>query len=168
MLPPYFADPCFVASSQKYWFRGIILAAIGYGVNFTLFILCANLLRHHISSRRGDVTGVPDRMRYRWDIFSLCYTTLLFILATVGIVLEAIVSERAFLQSGIPPAGPSIYLFDNVFGHVTILWPVYIAHISSHLLATGLLVRSLSQDLPMIDSKILGVALSHHLSSFTG
>lgn len=148
MFPSYFSDPYLVASSQKYWFRGIVLATIGYGVNLTLFISCVNLLRHRISSGRGDAAGVLDGTRYKWDIFSLCYTNLIFGFATVTIVLEVIVNERAFVQPWISPAGPSIYLFDNVFGHVTILWPAYIAHASSHFLAEGLLVCSLPFNLP--------------------
>lgn len=135
-----FSDPHLVASSQKFWFHGITLASVVYGGNLTLFILCLSLLLCRVSFGRSGAGA--DGVRHRWSIFSLCYTILIFGLATVSIVLEIIVEERAFTQPWmVPGAGPSYYLFDSVFGNVTILRPVYVILISCHFLSTSLLVR---------------------------
>lgn len=140
-----FSDPHLLASSQKYWFHGIALASVGYGGNLTLFIMCLNLFC------RAFPAGA-DRTRYKWGIFSLCYTILMFGLATVSIILEITVEERAFTQPWVIPAGPSFYLFDNVFGNVTILQPVYVILISCHFFSMCLLVRNLSCSFKSINS----------------
>lgn len=162
-----FSDPDLVASSQKYWFHGITLASIGYGVNLTLFILCLNLLRRRVFLRRGNV-AIADRTRHRWDIFSLCYTVLIFGFATVNIILEIIVEERAFVQFCTAPAGPSSYLFDNVFGHITILLPAYVVFYSCHIFAAGLLVSTAYCSTRQPTNEYSDMALSRPVPSFNG
>ncbi len=134
-----FSNPDLVTSSQKYWFHGIIITSIGYGVNVALFILCVILLRRRVFLGTGNVARA-GKTRHRWDIFSLCYTIIMFGFATANIVLSIIVEERAFVSSWTYPTGPSLALFDSIFGHVTILRPAYVIMVSSHIFSAGLLV----------------------------
>ncbi|KAF9451898.1 hypothetical protein P691DRAFT_295137 [Macrolepiota fuliginosa MF-IS2] len=102
-----------------------------------LVITCAGFLYRQIK----DPT--VDHSRYRWSIFSLGYTLLMFGFATTSMVLEAIVVERAFVQFRGVLGGPSLYLYEIVFGHVKTLSVVYVILIACHYCATGLLVSYL-------------------------
>lgn len=160
-----FSDPHLIASSQNFWFHGIALASVVYGGSLTLFILSLSLLLCRVSSGRSGAGA--DGVRHRWSIFSLCYTILIFGLATVSIVLEIVVEERAFTQPWmVPGAGPSYYLFNNVFGNVTILQPVYVILISCHFFSTSLLVCKALKPHCATNPDYLGMALSHTLPSF--
>ncbi|KAF9451868.1 hypothetical protein P691DRAFT_785763 [Macrolepiota fuliginosa MF-IS2] len=127
----------FVRQSERYWFYGIILTGVGYGANLVLFIACVGLLYRRVFPKGGS--SASDTSRYHWDVFSLGYTLVMFGFATASIVLEVMVEERAFVEFRTAPDGPSLYLYENVFGRVTTLAAVYAMLIACHYCAVGLL-----------------------------
>lgn len=138
-MPPLdFSNSQFVQKSERYWFYGIILTSIGYGINLVLVVACVNLLYRRVFVK-GESSTI-DRTRYLWDIFSLGYTLVMFGFATASMVLEVIIEERAFVEFRKLSGGPSFYLYDNVFGRITTLETGYIILIVCHCCAAGLLV----------------------------
>lgn len=132
-----FSDPDFVQQSEGYWFLGIILAGVDYGINITLLVICANFLRRRILEHRRDRL---DPGQYRWDVISLCYVLVMFGFATSSMVLEIRVTEDAFVELRDLPGGPSFYLCKRVFGRITTLRAGYVTLVLCHCCAEGLLV----------------------------
>ncbi|KAF9451899.1 hypothetical protein P691DRAFT_295167 [Macrolepiota fuliginosa MF-IS2] len=133
-----FIDHQFVLRSERYWFRGIILSSICYGISFALYVACANLLVSRITG--SDPSQPPMRTRRRWDIFSLVYITFMFACCTISILVVGISGEKAYVDFRTSPGGPSAYFVQHTFSHVTILKAAYISFLLCNWGATGLML----------------------------
>ncbi|KAJ3563325.1 hypothetical protein NP233_g9010 [Leucocoprinus birnbaumii] len=139
-MAPYPADlASFLARSERYWFRGIILASVGYGIGICLYFACVNRLISRITG--SNPTQPPlTRTRRRWDIFSLVYITFMVACSTMSILAEGITGEHAYVDHRSDLGGPPEYFFDHTFQHVTILKAAYISFVLCNWGATGLMM----------------------------
>lgn len=161
-MAPYPTDPSFPGRSERYWFRSIILANIGYGINFALYLICTGLLISRISG------PTKERIRRRWDILSLVFVTFMFACCTISIVAESVTGEEAYVgPSSLHPEGPAVYLFDRTFRDVTLLKAAYISFFLCHWGANGLMVSEILyvslQKFPVVTRLPKGMPMSYHL-----
>ncbi|TFK89670.1 hypothetical protein K466DRAFT_597605 [Polyporus arcularius HHB13444] len=85
---------------------GVILSTITYGVHFTLYTF---LIRLYVD-RSPYVVRSRRPQRPGW--FPITYATVLFILATAGLCLQAWVNHDAFLGHRDFPGGPLAYMVE--------------------------------------------------------
>jgi hypothetical protein len=131
MYPPNLADPEFLRRSENYWFYGIVLSSMCYGLNFALAISSMRLLlsQTQFYVRKHSPPSVVDseiRSRAR---YSFAFTFLLFGFATASIIPVIIVGKSAYSGAGNPSSGPAQYLVEHVFQNVTTLRVAYVLSI---------------------------------------
>jgi hypothetical protein len=135
MYPPNFSDPVFLQQSENYWFYGIVLSCMCYGLNFALSLSCMRLLFPQLRSpsKKNYPLNVVNSNSERGNFYLLGLVFLLFGFATASMTPVVIVGKGAFNGTIDLPGGPAQYLMEHVFQNVTTLRVAYVVSILCHI-----------------------------------
>jgi apolipoprotein N-acyltransferase len=173
MYPPHFSDPEFLQRSENYWFYGIVLSCMCYGLNFALSLSCMRLLfpqLRSLSKRNCPLNVVYPNSEWR-GLYLLGFVFLLFGFATASMTPVVIVGKGAFNGTMYLPGGPAQYLVEHVFQNVTTLRVAYVVSILCHICTSIHLVSNStppSSNLTLTISPSLDKNVSHSAEIFSG
>ncbi|KAF8980167.1 hypothetical protein BDQ17DRAFT_1517461 [Cyathus striatus] len=88
---------------ERTWLQGAIISSVAYGMVFTLFVLCFNLL---VRSHARTTKDHRDRTAL------VAYICIMFVLGTSFIGSLAEVTQQSFIDDSEYPGGPSAYESD--------------------------------------------------------
>jgi hypothetical protein len=145
MYPPHLSDPDFLQRSENYWFYGIVLSCMCYGLNLALALSCTRLLLLQLrsSSKKDGPMRVLHSNSERVNFYSLGSVFLLVGFATASMIPVVIVGKGAFSGTMDSSGGPAQYLVKHVFQDVTTLRVAYVASILCHIFISLRLVSNI-------------------------
>ena len=86
--------------NERTWLAGMILAAVAYGIVFTLFVLTFKQLIRTIT-----------KYNFTHRLCFIIYITLIFILGTLFVGAIAKMTQLSFIDYRLFPGGPCSFLF---------------------------------------------------------
>ncbi|TFY68022.1 hypothetical protein EVJ58_g1261 [Rhodofomes roseus] len=102
---------------EKIWLQASIMETLPYGVELTLFAMCAITLLQNL-----------DRSNLRRQLYLLTFITVIFGLGTVFMITDSLLTQQAFIEYRNFPGGPGAFLsamFSDTVGLVnSVSWVV--------------------------------------------
>lgn len=146
MYSPRLSDPDFLQRSENYWFYGIVLSCICYGLNLALSLSCIRLLspQFRFTSKKDRALYVGDTTSEWRKVYPLAEVFLLLGFATASIIPVILVGKGTFDGTMSLSGSPAQYLVRHVFQNVTTLRVAYVTSILCHIFTS---IHRVSYDL---------------------
>lgn len=84
--------------SERFWLQGALLSNVFYGMQFTLFFICLDMLFRSFS-----------RSSSKQHLVTIAFLVLVFVMSTLFMFSSVASTERAFIDDRNYPGGPDAY-----------------------------------------------------------
>ncbi|TFK32860.1 hypothetical protein BDQ12DRAFT_716174 [Crucibulum laeve] len=122
------------ANNRRGWLLGTIFSTLGYGIVFTLFMLCIALLRDRVAQPRSRLQNTVLR----------AYVSIMFVTSTVATILVIYATTGALIDRTCPssdqiPVNPYfgkvdiVYTFLNWCSDSLLIWRCMVIFSTSHI-----------------------------------